>query len=273
MPPRSYIITAVALAALVAISFPLTLGFSIILWYWSFAAAACILAVAGAFKIASGLGAPPWIGVALASPGFVWAANKVFEMISNGIHPVIWIGFGVAGRLALLAAAAGALRLVETMSRPPAALRVGYALLAASALLLGVGLIAYSMGWTFTKNALYATSARAVGVAAILVEYGAFIGAAVLITMRRDIERWTGAAISLISAYMLYKAITPMFLVKIPGYGGDGPLFWMEPVVMLVGGAAVWRMGSVLRAQAHSERSAQSLAIADARPPAPNAGL
>ena len=33
MPPRSYIITAVALAALVAISFPLTLGFSIILWY------------------------------------------------------------------------------------------------------------------------------------------------------------------------------------------------------------------------------------------------
>ena len=261
MPPRSYVITAVVLAVLVVISFPLTLGFSIILWYWLFAAAACILAVAGAFKIANGLRAPPWIGVALASPGVVSAANKLFEMISNGIHPVIWIGFGVAARLALLAAAAGALRLVETMSRPRAAFRVGYALLAASALLVGVGWVAYAMGWIFTKNALYATSARAVGVAAILVEYGAFIGAAVLITMRRDIERWTGAAISLISAYMLYKAITPMFLIGIPGYRGDGPLFWMEPVIMLVGGAAVWRMGSVLRAQAPSERSGQSSAI------------
>jgi len=257
------------LAVLVAISLPLTLGFSIILWYWLFAAAGCILAVAGAFKIASGLGAPPWISVALASPGFVWAANKLFVMISNGIHPVIWTSFDVAARLALLAAAAGALRLVETVSRPRAAFRVGYAFLAASALLLGVGLSAYAMGWIFTKNALYATSARAVGVPAILVEYGAFIGAAVLITMRRDVERWTGAAISLISAYTLYKAITPMFLVEIPGYRGDGPLFWMEPVVMLVGGAAVWRMGSVLRAQAHSGRSAQSLAIANARPLSP----
>ena len=37
---------------------------------------------------------------------------------------------------------------------------------------LGVGLIAYSMGWTFTKNALYATSARAVGVANIRAKSG-----------------------------------------------------------------------------------------------------
>ncbi|MGA8616441.1 MAG: hypothetical protein WB760_33050 [Xanthobacteraceae bacterium] len=155
-----------------------------------FEAAACILAVAGAFKIANGLGAPPWIGIAHASPGVVWAANKLFEMVSNNIHPVIWIGFGVAARLALLAAAAAALKLVQTMSRPRAAFRVGYALLAASALLLGAGLVAYATGWIFTKNALYATSARAVSVAATLVEYGAFIGTAVLITMRRDIERW-----------------------------------------------------------------------------------
>jgi hypothetical protein len=271
MPPRSYVITAVVLAALVAISFPLTLGFSIILWYWLFAAAACILAVAGAFKIASGLGAPPWIGLALASPGLVWAANKVFELISNGIHPVIWTSFDMAARLALLAAAAGALRLVEMMSRPPAVFRVGYALLAASAVLLGVGWTTYDMGWIYPKPALYAISA--VGIAALLVGYGAFIGAAVLITMRRDIERWTGAAISLVTAYVLYKAITPMFLVEIPGYRGDGPLFWLEPVVMFVGGAAVWRIGSVLRAQAHSERPVQSLAIGNARPSAPNAGL
>jgi hypothetical protein len=93
-----------------------------------------------------------------------------------------------------------------------------------------------------------------------------------VITMHRGIERWTGAAISLISVYMLYKTEAPMFLVGIPGYRGDGPLFWLEPVIMLVGGAAIWRMGSILRAQAHSEPSAQSLAIANAGPLAPNAG-
>ena len=132
-----------------------------------------------------------------------------------------------------------------------------YGVLALAALLVGVSLLAYAMGSIFTKNPLYATSARAVAVAATLVKYGTFIGAAVLITMRRDIEPWTGAAISLISAYMLYKAIRPMFLVELPGHG-DAPMFWLQPVVMLVGGAAVWRMGSVLRAQVVPERSVQS---------------
>lgn len=266
MPPRSYIITAVVLVVLAAISFPVTLGFSIILWYWLFAAAGCILAVVGAFKIAGGLGGPPWIGVALASPGFVWAANKLFVMISNGIHPVIWYSFEVAARLALLAAAAGALRLVEMMSRPRTAFRLGYGLLAASALPVGIGFIYY--GAIFPKPALYVT--RTVADAATLLAYGAFIGAAVMITIRHDIERWTGAVISLISAYLLYKAIRAMFLVEFPS---EDVMFWLQPVVMLVGGAAVWRMGCVLRAQAHSGRSAQGLAIANGRPSASSAGL
>jgi hypothetical protein len=48
-----------------------------------------------------------------------------------------------------------------------------------------------------------------------------------------------------------------MFLVGIPGYRGDGPLFWLEPVVMLVGGAPVWRMGSLLRARARGPTYAE----------------
>jgi hypothetical protein len=32
-----------------------------------------------------------------------------------------------------------------------------------------------------------------------------------------------------------------------------GLMFWLEPVIMLVGGAAVWRMGSVLRVQDASQ--------------------
>ena len=180
-------------------------------------------------------------------------------MISNGIHPVIWYSFEVAARLALLAAAAGALRLVEMMSRPRTAFRLGYGLLAASALPVGIGFIYY--GTIFPKPALYVT--RTVADAATLLAYGAFIGAAVMITIRHDIERWTGAVISLISAYLLYKAIRAMFLVEFPS---EDVMFWLQPVVMLVGGAAVWRMGSVLRAQALSGQSALSLDIANTSP-------
>ncbi len=256
MPPRSYIVTAVVLAVLVAASFPPTLGYSIILWYWLFAAAACILAVAGVIKVANGLHAPLWIGLALAAPGFVWAANHLYEMPflpSPGSATV----FHVAAFMALLAAGAGALRLMEMMSRPRAAFGVGYGILAAAALLMGAGLVARAMGWTFTNSALYLAAVRALSISAAVVKYGAFIGAAVLISLRRNIEPWAGAAISLISAYLLYKAVSSMFLINIPGQG-DGLMFWLQPVVMLVGGTAVWRMGSILRAQALPEHSVQS---------------
>jgi hypothetical protein len=260
MPPRSYIFTAVLLAVLFAVSLPLTLGFSIIVWYWLFAVVACILAVAGALKVAAGLRAPPWIGIALASPGFVWAANRLGDLTSSipSQAIAIAIAFNTAAYLALLAAAAAALRLVETVSRPHVALRVGYGLLAAAALVAGMNLLARAVGLSLTGNTLYLTSVQAVGVTATFVKYGAFLGAAVLITMRRDIELWTGATISLISGYMLCKVLTPLFLVGPPGYG-DGLMFWLQPVVMLVGGAAVWRMGSVLRAQGLPDQAAQSI--------------
>jgi hypothetical protein len=219
-----------------------------------FAAAACILAVAGVFKIAHGLHAPPWIGVALASPGFVWAADNLYEMMSSVPRLGVFSAFNSAAHMALLAAAAGALRLAEMISRPREAFRVGYGLLAASMLPLGVGLFAHATGWVSTNNALYATAARALAVSAALIAYGAFIGAGVLISLRRNIERWTAAAISLISAYMLCRALSPMFLDYLPGRG-DGLVFWLQPVVMLVGGAALWRMGTVLRAQALPEPS------------------
>ena len=66
MPPRSYMIAAVVLGGLVGTSFFLKLGFSITVWSWMFSIAACILGVAGAFSVAAGLGAPRWVGFALA---------------------------------------------------------------------------------------------------------------------------------------------------------------------------------------------------------------
>ena len=83
-----------------------------------------------------------------------------------------------------------------------------------------------------------------------------------MITIRRDIERWAAVAISLAGVHLLYQAIRPYLF----GYPTDETMFWLQPVVMLIGGAAVWRMGSVLRAQALSGRSAQSLAIANTSP-------
>jgi hypothetical protein len=255
MPPVSYVITTVVPAALVAISIPMTLGYSIILWYWLFAAAACIVAVVGVFRVVGGLHAPLWIGAALALPGVVWAAKSLYGLVGSPLQ--FYFTFYFAAYLALLAAAFGALRLIEIISAPHAAFRVGYGLLAASALLVGVGWLAYARGWTFPSHALYDTPARALGIAAKLIEYGAFIGVAVVIATRRGVEPWTAVVITIVTAYLFYKATNRIFSLPDP-VGGDGLMFWLEPVVMLVGAAAVWRMGSVLRAQPPLEWSLQT---------------
>jgi hypothetical protein len=259
MPPRSYLITAGVLAVLVAVSLPLTLGFSIIVWRWLFAAAAWILVVAGALRVVHGLRAPRWIGVVLALPGLLWAANSVKMMNPERTSATWFMMSGAATQLALLAAAGGALRLVETMSRPHVAFRFGYLLLAAYAFVVGIGLVDNFMGWGFARNALYAASERSLRIAATLVGYGAFIGAAVLVTMRRDIEVWAGAVISLIGVHMLYDTIRLMFVAaELRVFVAADLMFLVQPVLMLIGGAAVWRIGSVLNAQAVSERYAQS---------------
>jgi hypothetical protein len=83
--------------------------------------------------------------------------------------------------------------------------------------------------------------------------------------MRRDIERWTGVVISLVSAYLLYKSVHSLIMLRALDHG-DGLLFWLQPVAMFIGGAAVWRMGSILREQ--SLRSDPSI-----RPPQEISGV
>jgi len=256
MPPRSYLITAAVLVALVAVSLPLTMGFAVIAWYWLFAAAACVLVVVGVIRIAYRLGAPAWIGVALASPGLLWAANSLLNMTSYRPMSVAWILLSnLATNLAFTAAAAGALRLMETLSRPHVAFRIGYGLLAVSVLLSGLSLTAYFMGWNFFKNPLYGTFLRPLYAAIMLVKYGAFIGAAVLITRRLAMELWTSVTIGLIGLLMLYEDFTQMFAV---GFLRGDTMFWLQPVLFLVGGAAVWRIGALLHMQSASQRYAQS---------------
>ena len=261
MPPRSYIVAIVVLGTLVAVSLFLTLGFSMLVWSWLFGIAACILGVAGALKVADGLRAPSWIGVAFASPGFVWAAGRFHEWIQPTPPSSMRYDL-VAAYLAVLAAGAGALRLMEVTSRPHAAFRVGYALLALTALLVVVVQIGHAMGFPFISNPHYVIPSRAVFGASTLVKYGALIGAAVLITMRRDIERWPAAVISLVSAYLLWNELYTIILLRMLEQRYPF-LFWMPPVAIFVGAAAVWHMGSVLRGQPSAR---PSHAVAGASP-------
>ena len=209
MPPHSYVIIAIMLAALMAGGFPDRLGFSVGLWYSLFDVVTCLLVVPGAFRIASGLRARLWVGVALASPGLVCGAIGLYKL-TNKIFTPVPSGFNEIAYLALLAAAAAALHLAETLSRPRTAFRVGYGILAIAALTTCLGWLSRPMGWIFTQHFLYALPAGAANTAAIFVKFGAFISAAMLIVIRRDIERWTGIVISLISAYLLYRALRPL---------------------------------------------------------------
>jgi hypothetical protein len=156
-----------------------------------------------------------------------------------------------AGQIASLAAAAGALRLVETISAPHAWLRFGYAVLAAYAIVVCVGLAADVLGWHFARNAHYAVSARALRVAATFVEYAALIGVAVLLTRQRGIEPWAGIVISLIGCIMLYHTLQLAFDAEVRTV----PSVWPQPLIMFVGGVAVWRSGSLLSFRAASAQT------------------
>src|SRR4051794_26895972 len=145
MPPRSYLAIAVGLAALFAVSASLTS--SSFVWLWLFAASGCILGVVGAIRAATALGAPRWVAAAFALPPLLWAMSIVKDLGYVVVGPMghyeparltDLIMIYMAGQIASLAVAAGALRLVETISAPHAWLRVGYAVLAAYAIVLFV---------------------------------------------------------------------------------------------------------------------------------------
>lgn len=252
MPPLSYIVTAVVLTILVGLSMPLTLGFSVLVWYALFAAAGCGLVVAGAIRLSNALRAPIWVGLFLASPCTIWAINKLYEVFFSISRTGI-LTLGTMEFVAITAASVAALRLMEMETRSHPAFRAAYGVLAASALLMSINLLARWTGWNLGSNQIYVSTARAISVTASVVKYGSFIAAAVVITLRRDVEIWAGVVISLISAFHLYQLLRPYFVTEGLRQPSD-MLFWLQPIVMLVGGAAVWRIGSVLNIQAKARQ-------------------
>jgi hypothetical protein len=253
MPPRSYIGIAIVLAALVVSGYVDKLGFSVSLWYRLFYVAVSLLGVPGAFRIARGLHARFWVGPALASPGLVCGAIVLYEM-TNRPNRLVSGASNELAYLALLAAAAAAIHLAETLSGRRTAFRVAYWILGIAAVTTCLNWLARPMGWSFTQHFYYVLLASAANTAAIFVKYGAFISGAMLVVIRRDIERWTGIVISLISAYLLYRDLRPLFVDDGFSYY-VGSTFWLWPGVMLVGAAAIWRMGSLLNISPVQARS------------------
>ena len=255
MPLRSYLAIATGLAALAGMAASLTSGSSIFVWYWLLAALGCILGVVGAFRAVDAVGAPRWVAAAFALPALLWAMNVVkdlgYNVATGPARLTDLIMIYTAGQIASLAAGAGALRLVETISAPHAWLRFGYAVLAAYAIVVCVGLAADVSGWQFVGNAHYAASARALRVAATFVECAALIGVAVLLTGRRGIEPWPGIAISLIGCIMFYHTLRLAFEAEVRTI----PSVWLQPLIMFTGGVSVWRIGSLLSFQAASTQT------------------
>jgi hypothetical protein len=247
MPPLSYISIAIVLAALVVSGEADRLGYSVSLWYDLFYVTVSLLAIPGAIRITRGLHARFWVGIALASPGLVCGAINLYNLyeLPNRLYRPIPSAFYEVAYLALLAAAAAAIHLAEKISGRRTAYRVAYWILAIAAVTTCLNWLAHPMGWRFTQDFGFASLAWTANTAAMFVKYGAFISAAMLVVIRRDIELWAGIVISLISAYLLYSGLRPLFVDDGFAYN-VGLMFWVWPAVMLVGAAAVWRMGALL---------------------------
>lgn len=245
MPPVSYIVAAAVLIGLVAASLPPTMGYAILLWYWVFAAAACLLAVGGALSIARGMRAPLWVSLALVSPGLIWAAKSLLDLFaSSQLNVATYQYFIDAAALASTAAAIASLRLVDLAYSPSIFIRIAGGLLALDVLVTVVALVASALGSPLYKIALFSTVDRIFAWPVFIAKFGAFVVAAISIVASRKVEWWTAVAVSLVSAVSFYEAAR--------GLSGLRPLeeiFWLKPVVFLIGGAALWRLGALLRLQ------------------------
>jgi hypothetical protein len=255
MPPVSYIVAAVLLIGLVAISLPPTMGFAILYWYWIFGAAACLLAIGGAFLVRLGMRAPLWVGVALASPGIIWAATTSVDLFgSNSFYAAAHWYLSTGSLLASVAAAIASLRLVELIYSPRIFIKIGYGVLGLNALLEVATLGSRAVGWPFANIALFDAVARIVVWPAIVLKFGAFLIASASIVINRRVEWWTAAAIGFVSVVCFYDAARDLLQMEM-----DGLIFFAKPGMLFIGAVALCRMGRLLLQQA---RQFQALNVA-----------
>ena len=264
MPPFSYIVVAMALAGLVAVSLALTHMYAIFLLYWMFAAAACVLAVIGVFRISYGLRTSFWIGLALASPAILWAFEQIIALRASSTNYVTISNYLRSGAfLATTIAAIACVRLIEKVSVSNMVTRIAYGILALSLALTLFAIVQTVLGAVWNRNAAYMEFAKWVRWPILVTKYGALIVAPIFLAMRRNIEKWTLIPIVGIALLETYNAIFIFFpsnwIVNVQFPAIQGIWFWFRPVVFFVAGAAIWRMGSVLLSQWNDNNSLSGL--------------
>ena len=206
MPPLSYIVAAVLLIGLVVASLPPTMGYAILLWYWVFAAAACLLAVGGTLLVGLGMRAPLWVSLALASPGVIWAARSLFDLFAPlPLHMATYQYFSAAGAFASTAAAIASLRLVELIYSPNIFVRIAIGVLVLSALLVVAALVSSAVGSPLLQDRHFLDRHSHCGLAGGCREIRRFRGRFDFhVSQSRKVEWWTAVAVSFVSAISLY---------------------------------------------------------------------
>jgi hypothetical protein len=248
MPPLSYVITAIVLGLIF-------FGSPVYPFYWLFATTAGVLTIAGVIRIARALRAPLWIGPTLAIPGIFWTAHTLYDVYTKPrlLETVV---VGLVGIIANLAAGVGALRLLEMTGLPRKVFWIGCTILGTAALCTTISLIALFPGYGLTVNLrfafyspYYTIIGRPLTLLGAILSYISYVGFVIVISRRRHIEIWISAVVTAVGIYLIYKVVKLMLWIPIEGQH-DGLIAWPEPVIMFIGGVAVWRLGSVLSAQA-----------------------
>jgi hypothetical protein len=251
MPPFSYVAIGVALACLVAIGLYVTHGYAILLFYWAFGAAACVMALVGVFRISYGVAAPLWVAAALASPAIMWAVERVVAWRApSSTYIALAFGFRMGAFLAVTAAAIACIRLIEIVAAPNVLTRIAYGILVVGLGLTLLGIVQYAVGATWTRNTVYSEFAKWVRWPILIAKYGSFIAAPILLVARRNVEWWTLIPIVSIAAgeaYFAAFASQSTWTRHFPLF--HGLWFWLKPVAFFIAGVAIWRMGSVLLSQ------------------------
>ena len=248
MPPVSYIAVAVVLVALVAACLYATQMYAIFFLYWAFWAAAFVLAVGGALRIAGAVDVPRWAAFALVSPGIVWLAVRLRDMFASGpLFLTTSVYLNLASAVALSLTAMACIRLIEAVAGSSSLTRAVFVILALSLLIPLLGGVQYLAGAGWTRSPVYQEFMNWLRWPLVAAKYGAVVAAPVVLVVRRHLEYWTLVPIVGIALLEVYGVLFPRSAMS----GGQyyGLMIWLRPVAFFIAAAALWRLGALLRLQ------------------------
>lgn len=259
MPPARYTYIALGLIGFFILSFKATMGFSIILFYVLFFAAAGVLALGGIFRCGNALAAPKWVTFGLMSPLLVQIVTYV-TLRRVGPDPQLYRLMALIGPACKAMAGVAAVRIIEIVYERNRLTVAAYLVLAALFVVDVVkNLPIASLGDTL-RNFAGAAWYHVVSVVDAGVYWAVFASAALVVFTFREIELWIVVAIGVVGLEeVAYVALIPgPAPFALGGMQLTGVLIWLKPVFLLIGAAAIWRAGAMLHAESrlHALRNA-----------------